>query len=74
MSDSFADALAQAIQNRATEDATGLDKARRARGVRSPDQNNPWRAEAYRAPRQRTYRDPTGGDAAGNVDRERKNR
>lgn len=67
-------AMLAAVNRRATEDTTSLDKARRARSARTPDMNNPWRDEAARAPRARSWRDPTGQDAAGNVDRERKNR
>ena len=35
-------------------------------------ENNPWKPEPARAPRRITYRDPTGSQAAGNIDRERK--
>ena len=39
-----------------------------------PVPHNPWRAETVRRERRtpRMYRDPTGQDAAGNVDKERK--
>ena len=37
-------------------------------------ENNPFKAEPHRGPRRITYRDPTGSDAAGNIDRERKKR
>ena len=35
-------------------------------------ENNPWKPEPRRGPRQRTYRDPTGETAIGNIKKEKK--
>jgi len=61
----MADDVRAAIDRRAREDTTTLDEARRARSARTPDMNNPFRAEATRAPRARSWRDPVGQDATG---------
>lgn len=39
---------------------------------RRPDGNNPWKPEPRRVPRQRTYRDPIGETAIGNIKKEKK--
>lgn len=48
------------------------EKERRAQGARTPDQNNPWRAEGKRPERRTrpTYADPTGNAAIGNIKKE----
>lgn len=40
--------------------------------VRRPDSNHPFQAAAVRAPRRRTYADPTGQQAIGNIKKETK--
>lgn len=66
-------AIAAAIQKRA-DDTDRLDAARRARSARTPDMNNPWSPPAARAERRtsRPYRDPTGEQAIGNLNRKKK--
>lgn len=72
MADDVLAAMLAAVDRRAAEDTTSLDAARRARSARTPDMNNPFRDEATRAPRARSWRDPVGQAAAGNVDSQRK--
>lgn len=64
MADTFAEALAAAIEKRANDSPL-------PRMPRRPDTNHPFQAERNRAPRQRTYRDPTGNEAVGNVKKEK---
>ena len=64
-------AIAAAIQKRA-DDTDRLDAARRARSARTPDMNNPYQAPPHRGPRARSWRDPTGEQAIGNIKKEKK--
>lgn len=67
-------AMLAAIDRRAAEDTTSLDEARRARSARTPDMNNPYQAPPHRGPRARSWRDPTGEQAIGNIKKEKRTR
>lgn len=61
--------LAQVIQDALDRRAADSEKPRLPR--RTPDANHPFASPVARYPRQRTYRDPTGESAIGNIKKER---
>lgn len=64
MADDVLAAMFAAIEKRANDSPL-------PRMPRRPDANHPFQSERTRAPRQRTYRDPTGQAAVGNVKKEK---
>lgn len=47
------------------------EKGTQAGKARTPDTNNPFQAPAHRGPRARSWRDPTGEEAIGNIKKEK---